>query len=638
LRIHLDFETFCELDLRKVGRARYFDHPSFTVDMVAWAIDDGPVQQAVDQIPEALTRDLRRADTVHAFGAGFEIGVLKKYGVNLPLSKWRCTMAHAYARSYAGGLRKVGDQTGIPEELRKMKEGQYYVGKFSKPRKPSKHNPDTRWTPENASEDWAEYLRYNRLDVEAERAVYRKLEGVDPWSVGEQRIWEFDYEVNQRGVPVDLTLADNALSVVPQYVQEAEETCTQITGGIKPSQVDALLQWCRERGYPYPNLQAPIIRQALDEGALPPGVRTVLQARLDSAQAATKKYQTLRNTQLNGRVHDTMVAWGAQRTGRWSGRALQIQNLKRPAFDTQEEIDHAVRLLISNPVLFYRIYSLEDLGSLIRSSIRAPEGSLIVDADLANIEPRIAGWLTGCRALNAIFAAGRDPYRSFGESWLGIPYDQIDKATRNECKPPFLGCGYRLWEEGLISYAENRGVDLTPEKSKSAVQTFRRVYWEIPRMWKKLEAWWRLALINGESGPFHYDRENHVLKMWLPSGRYLYYMEPESNGTGFGSLSFKGWNQYKDRWERIETHGGKTFENAVQALSRDAFVEGMLRFRDHGGRIFAHTHDQALAEAPEEEAEAQLRQLKADLSVSPWWAPDIILGAEGYFAQRSRKA
>jgi DNA polymerase len=638
VRIHLDFETFCELDLKKVGRARYFNHPSSTVDMVAWAIDDGPIQQAVDQIPEALIRDLRRADTVHAFGAGFEIEVLKKYGVNLPLSKWRCTMAHAYARSYAGDLHKVGDQTGIPEELRKVKDGRRLVLKFSKPRRPSKHNPDTRWTSENAPEDWAKYLRYNRLDVEAERAVYHRLEKIDPWSVDEQRIWEFDYEVNQRGVPVDLTLVDNALSIIPLYTREAEETCTRITGGIKPSQVGALLEWCRERGYPYPVLQAPVIREALDERELSSEVRTVLQARLDSAQAATKKYQTLRNTQFNGRVHDTMVAWGAQRTGRWAGRALQIQNLKRPTFGTQEEIDHAVRVLRSDPLLFYRIYSLEDLGSLIRSSICAPEGFLIVDADLANIEPRIAGWLTGCKALNAIFAAGRDPYRSFGESWLGIPYDQIDKAIRNECKPPFLGCVYRLGEEGLIAYAKKYGVDLTPEKSKSAVRTSRQIYWEIPKMWKKLEAWWRLALINGSAGPFRYDEENHLLKMWLPSGRYLYYVEPESKGSGFGSLSFKGWNQYTNRWERIETHGGKMFENAVQALSRDAFVGGMLRFRDSGGRIFAHTHDQALAEAPKEEAEAQLKQLEADLSVSPWWAPDIILGAEGYSAQRSRKA
>ena len=542
MRVHLDFETFCELNLKAVGRVRYFAHPSFDVDLTGWAVDDGPVYQVEKRVPSELVEALYRADTVHAYGAGFEIGVLQKYGIKVPLGKWRCTMAHAYARGFSGDLGEVGEQVGIPENLRKVKDGRRLVLKFSKPRKPSKHNKDTRWTSENAFDDWEEYCYYNLMDVEAERAVYQILEALEPWSDSEQEIWEFDYEVNARGIPVDTELVERALSLVPWYTEESQQVCQDLTGGIKASQVTALLAWCRGRGYPHDTLKADTIEKALKETSMPEEVERALRARLDFAQAATKKYTAINNRHFHSRVQDTMIAWGASRTGRWAGRGLQFQNLKRPNFKTQGEVDHAVKLLLSNPSLFYRTYSLEDLGSLIRSAVCAPEGSLIVDADLSNIEPRMAGWLTGCKALNQIFQEGKDPYKAFAVSWLGIPYEQVSGATRNECKPPFLGCGYRLGPDGLIAYAENYGVDLSPERSASAVQTFRQIYWEIPRMWKKLEAWWRLALINGASGPFKYD--DRMLRLRLPSGRELYYDYPESKGSGFGSLSFMGKDQY----------------------------------------------------------------------------------------------
>lgn len=265
-RIHLDFETRCELDLLKVGLVNYVNHPSFEVLLTAYAVNNGEVKQARGLDP--TLKQIVEWDEchIHAFNAPFERAVLSRVGLPTPLSKWRCTMAHSYARGFSGTLGQVCEQVGIPEEHRKMAEGRALINKFCKPRRPSKSNPDLFWTKETAPEKWEQFELYNRVDVLAERDVYLMLEPYT-WTPEEQEIWEFDQEVNLTGLPMDMDLVHNAM----EYAKEEEHRITQevvaLTGGIAPSQVKELLQWVRDRGYPAASLEADTIRAILREVA-----------------------------------------------------------------------------------------------------------------------------------------------------------------------------------------------------------------------------------------------------------------------------------------------------------------------------------------------------------------------------------
>lgn len=257
MRLHLDFETRCEADLKKVGLRRYVADPSLEIILTAWALDDGLVE-----VHEGFP-GLPPFDTLHAFNAPFELACLERYGVLVPLSKVRCTMAHAYGRGFSGGLADVGDQVGIPDELRKIKEGSTLITKFCKPRRPSAKNPDRFWTKETAPEGWRRFKGYNLNDVRAERAIWQVLNDEAPWAPEEQATWELDREINDRGLPVDVALAQTAVDTAAEEKQRVEARCKQITNGISPSQVGALLAWCRERGYTRDDLGAETIQTYL---------------------------------------------------------------------------------------------------------------------------------------------------------------------------------------------------------------------------------------------------------------------------------------------------------------------------------------------------------------------------------------
>lgn len=261
--VHLDFETACDLDLRKVGLRRYVSHPSFRVLLTALAFREGPVLQW-EGFPLCLTRWCEVPITLHAYNAGFERAVFSRYGAQIPLNRWRDTQAHAYARGFSGSLAHVGAQIGIPLDKAKLSDGNRLITKFCSPRRPSRSNPDLYWTPETAPDSWGRFCLYNRQDVEAERAVHRALSEY-PWTKEEQRVWEWDQRINERGIPVDLDLVSKAIRVASQKTEDAAERCRRVTGGIGPGQVAELLTWAKAQGYPGDDLQAKTIENWLQE-------------------------------------------------------------------------------------------------------------------------------------------------------------------------------------------------------------------------------------------------------------------------------------------------------------------------------------------------------------------------------------
>jgi DNA polymerase len=259
MRIHWDIETRSGTDLRKHGLRRYVRDPEFKVTLSAWAEEDGPVQ-----VVEGWWFPAMPGDTIHIFN-NFEYVIAQHMGVDVGQYRWRDGMAFAYARGFSGGLDKVGEQVGIPRDQQKLKEGGRLVRKFGLPRRPSLTDPSRWWSKDNAPEDWERFKDYNRMDVEAERAIWRCLREY-PWTWEEQALWRWDQEVNARGLPVDVPLVRTAIEVANDLRDEAEQECLSLTGGIAPSEVAKLLEWLNERGAGLENLQRGTLEQWLNEG------------------------------------------------------------------------------------------------------------------------------------------------------------------------------------------------------------------------------------------------------------------------------------------------------------------------------------------------------------------------------------
>lgn len=248
MRLHLDFETYAEVDLRKRGLVNYLADPAFEVTLTAMAIGDGRVMQW-EGIPVLLFQALTKIPDLrwHAFHAPFERGALEVYGVEVPLELWRCTMSHAYCRSFSGTLAKVGEQVGLPADKQKLADGSRLINRFAKPA-PKNHKAD-RYTKINDPTGWARFMEYNRVDVIAEREIWRILNRW-PWTPEEQSLWGLDQGINARGVPVDVPMAEAAVTEADKWKQRYNEDCKAITGGVGASQVGKLLEWLQARGYP----------------------------------------------------------------------------------------------------------------------------------------------------------------------------------------------------------------------------------------------------------------------------------------------------------------------------------------------------------------------------------------------------
>lgn len=361
-------------------------------------------------------------------------------------------------------------------------------------------------------------------------------------------------------------------------------------------------------------------------------LRTVLQLRRAVSQSAVAKYRAILDRQHEGRVGDTLIFCGASRTGRWGGRGLQPQNLKRPPPDIDPVL--IAEQIATGAYPDYGTRGMEVLGGAIRAAICASEGHVLVVCDLASIESRVLGWLTGDPELLGIFQQGRDPYRAFASRWLHKPYDDVTKAERNLSKPPSLGCGYGLGAAGLVKYAASMGVTLTERDARDAVRVFRRTYAEVPVFWKWInEAFARAVQGQGTSDyRLTLAREDTMLTLRLPSGRKLYYKDPQR--TLEGDLAYRGQNSYTHKWELIRTYGARLTENIVQAIARDLLAYGLRLAHEAKLKIVGHVHDEIICEIPEREALDALKRLRDCMTSVPDWALGLLLGAEGHIGKR----
>jgi len=494
--LHLDFETYSEVDLRDAGASRYARDPSTEVLMLAYGWAEGEIKQWVPAAAEPMPDDLREAlhdpyVTLAAWNAPFEWNVMTHtLGIHVPVYRWLDVMALAFSLALPGKLETCGKVIGLPEDKQKDARGKALIRRFCQPRKPTKHMPWTRDTAKTRPEEWQEFLDYNIRDVEAERQIYHRLKRYQ-MPDHEWRLWHLDQKINNAGIPINIDAVNNAIRIAEDTMAKDMAEMRELTGLQNPNSNQQLLPWLREAGYQFLDLKKGHIERALEDeknlaeegvadmlGHHPDLVR-VLELRLRVSKASVKKFWALaKATDDDGALRGCHQFAGAGRTWRWSGRRFQPQNLSKPSkgfekwlldkapkydLGTGEKLGGLERAKAAFGMLardvenlpvaeFQKKYpdTMEALVAAVRP-MQAKAGEVLADADLSAIENVVLGWLARDDKILRVFRQGLDPYIDFATDMFGMTYDEIaaevesgDKSKRTTAKPGVLGCGYML--------------------------------------------------------------------------------------------------------------------------------------------------------------------------------------------------
>lgn len=637
--VYIDVETYSEVDLTKVGTPVYAGHPSTECLLVSWAVGEGPVQTwdlTADLSPpaalEALVLD--QGTLFHAWNAPFEMAIFREVlGFEVPVERWRCDMVHALSLSLPAALTQAGAAISLPQDTQKLLHGKKLIRTFCMPRKPTKARPWSRCTAETDPEGWAEFIEYNRQDVEAERAIHQRLV---KWPLPEHELgyWYLDRKINDTGYPIDRELVDNARALAKGNRAELVVEAKALTGLANPNSVPQLMGWLKDRDLEQKNLDKHTVATLL-QGELEPDVRRVLEIRQQLGKGSLAKFTALANaTSDDDRLRNCLQFMGAARTGRWAGRVFQPHNIPRGSLKP-EELHEAVEAIRMG----YADLDMDQLASCIRSAVRAPEGQLLRVADLANIESRILGWISDCRRMLQVFASDEDIYKDFASELFRVAVARITKEQRNYAKPPTLGCGYGLGAKGLVAYAAGMFVEMTLEQAQQAVDAFRGAYPEVVTLWRNLERASMATVRDGktrEVGRLRFVLERPFLFMALPSGRRLAYLHPRVEkveapwGDVIDQVTYMGLDQYTRQWCRQSTFGGRWVEQACQAISRDLLAYGLAEADGMGFEVVGHTHDEIIALTDADDWRDHEVLADCMVRMPPWGDEKLFLDAEGF--------
>ena len=669
-RLHLDFETASEINLKTAGTYRYAADPSTRVLMLGWAVNDEPVglwQPHLGPMPERLRAFLLDPGTIKfAFNAAFE-RLITKYvlGIEIPYRLWRCTMVEAFYLGFAGGLDTVLKAVGLQE---KDAKGKRLINLFSSP---APRNHKAGWYDwDNRPEDWALFCQYCIQDVIVERQLHLWMMQFPQMPQWDWEQWFLDQKINDRGVPMDVDMADAALEVWDQEKRSLTEKLAEMTGLPKVTR-DPFKEWISEQfDFELDNLRKDYLDSLLSKKTLPEIAAPYIRLWQQKEGKAVSKYARVRSAAGAGdRARGMFQYKGAARTDRVGGRLIQLQNLKRPLGEKISTLVDAIKLRNAEFLGMLYPYSVSEiLGGSIRHVIHAP----MAIADLSSIESVVLGWIAQCPAIDDTFRAGRDSYKEFASRYYDIDYADVTKEQRGFSKPPVLGCGYMLGWKGLIAYAEGYGVEMTKEQARSAVETFRGMYPEIPDFWDWIYKAVKHVTMSGmplEGYRLKIERDADFLRIWLPSGRALSYYKPEVRKKQapwrnmIGDLDYdehiaEGWTDEglieaglmkpiqildnfcymgmsdTNQWVRVFSHAGKITENVVQSIAGDILWHGITNADKANLDVILHVHDEIAVETTNE---ADLKTLEACMTHVPDWADGLWLGADGFLTDRYTK-
>lgn len=686
--LYLDTETYSEVPI-KHGTYRYA--ADCEIMIVTYALDENPVSlwdlTTGDMMPDDLAVALSDPGvTVCAHNSMFDRTVMRlsrNFGLGIPLSRWHDTMVQALAHSLPGALGTLCDVLKVPHDKAKDKRGKQLINLFCKPR--PKNSKEPRATRLTHPTEWEEFKEYAMLDVDAMREVKRRL---PTWNYqgAELALWRLDQKINDRGFLVDVELASKAVEAVNAEQQLLRDDIGRLTsdavGGA--TQRDAMLDFIMEQfGVYLPDLTKATVDRRLNDPDIPQAVKDLLAIRVRASSTGASKYKALlRSVNEDARLRGTLQFCGASRTGRWSGRNFQPQNLPRPSLK-----NNVIELGIEALKLDCADLTVPDIIKLTSSAVRgciiAPPSKKLVVSDLSNIEGRDQAWLAGEEWKLQAFrdfdsGQGYDLYKLAYAKSFGVTPDSVTGDQRQIGKVQELALGYEGGVGAFVSFAIIYGIVLddladkaypllpdgvrleaeglydwlTKKKNSNAYglskktfvvcDSFKRLWREahpnIASHWKELGEAARYAIANpGDSIPCRkviLRRDKNWLRVRLPSGRFLCYPSPQMDESG--QISYMGMNQYSRKFERIKTFGGKIFENMCQAVARDVMTNNMAAMEDGGFDIVLTVHDEVVTEAPDD-AYHSTDKLSTLLATAPSWAPDMPLAAAGFEGYRYKK-
>ena len=656
--LSIDLETYSEATITKTGAQRYILDPSFEILLFAYSVDGQPVQiidlANGETVPEWLkTALVNPAYIKHAYNAPFEFGCLSKYYGQLYPAQWRCTMFHGLYCGYTAGLEATGKALGLPEDKQKLKTGRDLIRYFCVPCQPTKSNGQrTRNYPHHDPDKWQLFKEYCCQDVVTEMEIERRLSSF-PVPDFVQKQWETDLRINFRGVAVDMPFVEGALIMGNQVKTEMIEEAEQITNLDNPNSVSQLKDWLNKEigtGEEEPEIQSlskDIVKKLLNREDNSPDVQRMLQIRQELGKTSTKKYDAIKICVCpDKRVRGLLQFYGANRTGRWAGRLVQVQNLPRTYTDP---IELARELVTDRKTTAVRcLYgSVSDtLSQLIRTAFIASPGNVLIDADFSAIEARVISWLAGEQWRLEVFRTHGKIYEASASQMFGVPIELIKKgnpeyALRAKGKVAELALGYQGSSGALINMGALE-MGLHEEELPDIVQRWRTANRHIQSLWYEMDEGARQVIGFGGAVNVHglwlareydYNQGVYCFTITLPSGRKLFYINPKIGTNRFGgeSITYWGMGQTSKKWKEIETYGGKLTENVVQAIARDCLAEAIERLEAAGFPIVFHVHDEVVIDIkPYADNKAMLQQVVDIMKQPPAWAADMPLNAAGW--------
>ena len=644
--LNIDIETYSSIDIGKSGLYKYAQSNDFEILLFAYSLNSSEVKvidlAQGETVPDEIIKRLSDNKTeLRAYNANFEWYCLNRAGFKTNLEQWKCTMIHAYYAGFPGGLGKVGKALGFEEDKKKDMSGKALIRYFSVPCKATRANGGrTRNLPYHDLDKWNLFVEYNRQDVVAEMAIMNKLKSVKvPENEWEQ--WQMDIRMNERGIAIDTDLVDSSLWISEYWNEKLMDEARDITGLDNPNSTSQLLEWLKSQDVKVENLQKATVEKLIKE--VTGKIKRVLEIRKELSKTSTKKYVAMKAALgEQNRVRGLLQFYGANRTGRWAGRLVQVQNLPRNYIQNLSGTREVVKRkdVATLEILYGNIP--DTLSQLIRTAFIPEEGKKFVIADFSAIEARVIAWLAGEHWRSEVFKTHGKIYEASASQMFGVPIEKIKKgnpeyALRQKGKVAELALGYQ-GGPGALKAMGALNMGLTEEELPGIVKMWRDSNKNITGLWwaigstaiEVVEGSGRKA-VNGIIFEKEVDLSNGLgfLTVQLPSGRKLYYVNPGTKLNSWDSkvITYMAQNQTTGKWEIAETYGGKLVENIVQAIARDCLAVSIKRLTEKGFKIVMHIHDEVVIETPMETSVDEVCEIMGqDIE----WAEGLILRADGF--------
>lgn len=639
--LFIDIETYSDIDLAKCGVYRYVQSINFEILLFAYSIDKGPVHvvnvKEKEPIPEEVLKALTdNSVKKYAYNAVFERVCLSKHlgypvGMYLSPDGWYCDMVHAATLGLPLSLENVGIVLGL--EKQKLAIGKSLIKYFCVPCNPTKTNGyRTRNLPHHDREKWNEFIEYNKRDVETEIEIHNRLA---KFPVLDQE-WD-NYHLNERindlGIMIDMDFVNHAIKCDEENQENNIEKAKMITGVDNPNSPKQLKEWLLEQGMiGVDSLSKTDVQRLLKDAT--GNVEEILRLRQDIAKSSVKKYIAMQNVVgKDSRARGLIQFYGANRTGRFSGRLIQVQNLPQNHLEPLEEARELIRNEDLDAILgrFGAVSTV--LSELIRTAFIPKPGYRFIVSDFSAIEARVLAWLSKEEWRLELFKNGGDIYCKSASKMFGVPVEKngVNKELRQKGKIAELALGYNGGVNALKSFGAV-AMGIQESELKPMVDKWRAANPNIVRLWRMLDKVTKYVVTKRTSYECYglkFSYERGIMFIELPSGRRLAYCKPRLGVNAFGSecITYEGIGTGK-KWERIETFGGKICENIIQAVARDVLVESMMRLHKAGYRITMHIHDEVVLEVQDDVSSVE--EVCRIMAITPNWAKDLPLNADGY--------